>query len=375
MNKFKYYILTSSDLMCLKRHFHEDFSNIAYRDAVVVINTQDDEYEAEAAAWCYKHGIEHWVTESNGTPARGKNELIKVFLESDNDYMVQIDSDDFLTPHGVWMYNQVSKMETPPDAICLKHQLSLVLDFEKAEQMFKNGEHVNNYGGKGAPWLESLYFTANWEEIKKYSIYPGLIDLGLDTKTAKKYAGYHQEFYRLQQLYCEDNESHCRVTWLSKKAVQEHRFPENLIVGEDTLFYFLLKNDAINGKLDVQCNDEFPPTYIYDQRTPGTVHKEVGDGTNWSWMGTYNEEVRKMEEKGIVHQKDLPLLQVYYPWDYKPNLLGLKKTSDPTFLFEMETENGTVEGKLHAPANATYESLEERYERVYKYYPTGEYSG
>lgn len=368
MNKFKFYILTSGDLPCLKRHFSEEFSNIPYRDAVVVINTKDDEYEAEASAWCYKNGIEHWTTESNGTPARGKNELIKIFLQSDNDYMVQIDADDFLTPHGVWMYKKVAEMETPPDAICLKHQLSLLLDYEKCEEMFNKGEHKNNYGGKGAPWVESHYFTANWEEIEKGSIYPNLVQLGLDEKTATKYAKYHKEFYRLQKKYCDHNESHCRVTWLSKKAVKKHRFPEDLIVGEDTLFYFALKNDALNGKLDVKCNDEFPPTYIYDQRTPGTVHKEVGDGTNWQWMGDYNQQVRKLEKKGLLQEEDLPLLKMFYPWDYNPNVLGLETGKDTCFTFDMNTEQGTIQGKIHAPANSDHDTLEERFERLYKFY-------
>ena len=44
-------------------------------------------------------GIEHYVTESDGTPATGKNSVLRLFLESDNEYMVQVDGDDMITPY------------------------------------------------------------------------------------------------------------------------------------------------------------------------------------------------------------------------------------------------------------------------------------
>ena len=369
MSNYKFYILTSSNLKYLKRHFQQEFSNIPKEMAVVVINTRDNEYEAEASAWCENQGIEYHITDSNGTPARGKNELIKIFLKSEQDYMVQIDSDDFLTPHGVWMYEEVSKQESPPDAIALKHQISLIPEHDKIQKLFESGAPESQWKGEDAPWKATHYFTANWDAIEQSSIYSPLISMGLDERTAKKYAKYHKEFYRLQKKYCEHNESHCRVTWLSKKAVKEHRFPEDLLIGEDTVFYFYLKNSAINGELDVLCNDEIPPTYIYDQRSPGIVHHTVGDGTNWQWMGDYNTAVRKLEKKGIVHEKDLPLLKVDYPWDYYADVCGLQDVSLQIFTFsDTNSEGVPFEGQLSAPANSSQKSLMERYERYYKFY-------
>ena len=53
---------------------------------------------------CVSEGIEHYVTESDGTPATGKNSVLRLFLESDNEYMVHVDGDDMITPYGRNLY-------------------------------------------------------------------------------------------------------------------------------------------------------------------------------------------------------------------------------------------------------------------------------
>ena len=42
--------------------------------------------------------------------------------------MVQIDGDDYLTPHGVWLYKHLAESDSPPDAIALMNQMSYIID-------------------------------------------------------------------------------------------------------------------------------------------------------------------------------------------------------------------------------------------------------
>ena len=342
---YKFYVLTSKDLKCLKRHISPEYSNISPKKLVVVINTKDKDYEKKAAEWCEQEGVEYHITKSNGTPSRGKNLMLELFLNSDDDYMVQIDGDDYLTPHGVWLYDHISKLKSPPDAVCLKNQISKVPDWAAIRQ-----QNIVPYSDD-APSLYCQYFTCDWETIKKNSIYEPLISSGVDETTAKKFDKWHKEFYRIQKKYCEDDESHCRVTWLSKKAVKNSNgFPEDLLVGEDTVFYFDLKKKGILGDLDVVCNDERPATYVYDQTTKGTVITEIKEGTDWTWMGKYNKYVKKLAKQGLmVKNKDLPLLKIDYPLNYIPDTLGSSGS--------VEYSSNEPPLTLVSPANASRKSL------------------
>ena len=85
----KYYVLVNKSMNCLVRQFN----TFNIDEVVVVINSLDEEFKAEAVRWCTKHGIENHVTESDGTPGTGKNSVLKLFLESDNEYMIHMDRD------------------------------------------------------------------------------------------------------------------------------------------------------------------------------------------------------------------------------------------------------------------------------------------
>ena len=77
---FKYYVLTSRNMRTLERQF----SSLRPKETVVIINTLDLEYVKDATDFCMSNDIEHHITESDGTPATGKNSLLQKFLESDN---------------------------------------------------------------------------------------------------------------------------------------------------------------------------------------------------------------------------------------------------------------------------------------------------
>ena len=100
----KVYILTSRDIERLG--WIEQV--IPQRETVVVINSLDPDYGAVASKWCEERGYEHHITESDGTPATGKNSVIKLFLESGEDYMVAVDGDDVLTHYGYKLYTAMA---------------------------------------------------------------------------------------------------------------------------------------------------------------------------------------------------------------------------------------------------------------------------
>ena len=362
----KFYILTSRSLPALQRHFSEEYSNIPKDDAVVVINTLDEEYSILAASYCEDEGIEYHITESNGTPARGKNIMLDLFVQSDNEYMVQIDGDDYLTPHGVWMYSALAKRESPPDAICLKNQLSVIIDYPELEILMDENPDIK-YTPETVPWGLARYFVTDWDRLAKTPLYPSLIELGVEHESAEEQSGWNKEFFKLQKKYCEDNESHCRVTFMSKKAAAAYKFPEHLVVGEDTVFYFLLKHEGLTGNMEVLCSDDLNPSYIYDQRMPGTVYGEVKGGTDWSWMKKYNDAVHELEEKGLVHEEELPILKVDYPWDYEADCLKLVP-SYAEYGFSFRNDDGEISGNIQAPSNASKKSLEERFDKIYADY-------
>jgi hypothetical protein len=329
----QFYILTSTDYDALVRHFNPVYSNIQVEDAVVIINTLDTEYSNRAENFCKENEIEYYITESNGTPAKGKNSLLDIFMKSNNDYCVMIDGDDFLTPHGVWMYKNLETLKDVPDAICLINQKS----FRRVDGT-----------------LYSLQpFTVNYAKLLNSNYYKMFrTEYNLSEEKSKYFESLHYKFYRQHQKYSQDSEVHCRVTWMSKKAA-EFRFNESIVVGEDTLQMFELKNQAVLGNLDVRTTDETPATYVYDERTAGTVMKVSKFGSDYEWMDEYLNELEKMEKENKLHENvSLPELKVNYPFNYKKGDYKLT-----------EKHIHTLKGfSIFLPMNATQESIQKSYE-------------
>ena len=328
----KFYILVSSNPGAILRHFSPHYSALTPDDAEVVINTQDSDFLRDAIHLCNLLGVTYHITESNGTPAKGKNELLKHFLKTDHKYCVQIDGDDYLTPHGVWLYKQIAAGKSPPDAICLKNQIALCTDgkmFEKCEKKTKR------------------FFTITPEGPNYDKMYENMVARNIASEDATKYVEYHKTYYSTQKKYCEDHDAHCRVTFFSRKAA-EIKFPEDFIVGEDTLQYYKLKHEHMKGNLVFVCNDEAPATYVYNQLDGhGTVWNVSKGFTNWEWMNEFNQEVKRYEEKGFLHEKELPLLKIHYKKDFELDDLNTAG------LVRYETQKHYAE----LPANATESSV------------------
>ena len=293
----KFYILLSGP-GGFYRHFSSHYSNLTPENAEVVINTLDRQAERDIIELCERYDVFYHITESNGTPAKGKNELLEIFEASDNDYCVQIDGDDYLTPHGVWFYQMVAAGSSVPDVICLKNQIS--------------------WCRTGKMWSEEVkkelrrFFTIEKDSIDYDELLESMVKQHIPKDKAEVYVEYHRDYYTTQSKYCEADEAHSRVVFMSKKAAK-FRFPEELVVGEDTVFYYLLKDAHFRGELTAVCNDEAPATYVYNQlEGGGTVWNHSKGFSDWTWMGKFNEIVKDLEKSGILHEPDLPLIKIKY---------------------------------------------------------------
>ena len=352
MSKLKFYVLTTRRLDRLKRHLDPNISGIPKEDLVVVINSLNNSYVQRASDWCEEENIEYYITESNGTAGKGKNSVLNLFNGSDNDYMVLVDGDDYLTPHGVWLYKHIAEYETPPDCICLFNQVALVLDIKKQDIIRKKFEEggADAVSGDDIMVKASFPFTIDWRTYDNFINENGRSIPPRDLIESKKY-------YNKMRLYAEKAEAHCRVTWYSKKA-SSIPFKEELKVGEDTQQYLMLKNEAYHGRINILCTDELTPTYIYDNSIPGVVC-EVGEfGTNtFNWMYHYNIEISSMERKGLLHNDfHLPEMKVDYEVDY---------VADAGDILNSHVWHGVAKGgeriEISHPANAIEECVLRKY--------------
>lgn len=295
----KFYILISRDTGRLWRHFSPHYSNLNNQNTEVVINTLDKQDERDLVQFCHDFEIPYHVTKSNGTPGKGKNSVLDIFLKSSHDHCVQIDGDDVLTPHGVQLYSQIAKSGSAPDAICLKNQVVMTPSLDiRDRKSFPNN-----------------FFKVRNEEINYDEMYQHMVQEGLDPETANNFIEYKKQFHINADKYIEDDETHCRVVFFSKKAAQ-YRFSESRMIGEDTLHYYELKNAHMTGELNVLCNNESPATYIYYQHQESTVSVETNGFQDLEWVKGFNLAVEKLE--GKLWEQDLPELKVSY--EKPPNM-------------------------------------------------------
>ena len=291
----KFYILISSEPGRLWRHFSPDYSALPKNQTEVIINTTSKQDERDLVQFCNDFDISYTVTESNGTPARGKNSVLEIFSKSSHDYCVQIDGDDYLTPHGVELYQQIAESGSAPDAICLKNQVSMT----PARKISDKNLQI------------SKFFTQTGQQVDYDTLREAMLEDGISEEKIKEFFSYKETFHSWCDDFVEENETHSRVVFFSKKAA-EYRFREDMMIGEDTLQYYELKNAHMLGKLRMFCNDEYPVTYVYRQDTGGTVYTETNGFQDWTWMKEFNTEVEKLFDLGKLWNDDLPLLEIDY---------------------------------------------------------------
>ena len=358
MKKIKFYALCCRNIHALKRHL----VNIPKEDLIIVINTTETDFQNQAVSYCTDNNIEHYVTESNGGPSKGKNSVFDLFQTSDNDYMVLIDGDDFLTPHGVWTYKQLAQSETCPDTLALEYQWGIY-----ADKGYSGG--IRKLILTGGRWAGDPHIGTtdplNMNEIHGVLVKPfyrnetwwreakdGFIVREIEGDShSKAFSDVYKEWATLCNKYISLRESHLRLVMFSKKLVTlGFRFDLDFQVGEDTLLYLDLKRAHVDGQITMKHLFDRYPTYIYDQRIGGIVWNEkdkYGDpdsvDSGWYvWLKKLTDEYKRYETEGIMSTETIPRLNIKtldttwmegdlsgvewditWPDDYKPDLMNL----------------------------------------------------
>lgn len=322
MAKLKYYALCCRNLHGTKRHL--DY--IPKEDLVIVLNSWVDagggdgdenaQYLVDAEAWCISEGVEYYITDSDGTPSTGKNSVLALFLESDNDYMVLVDGDDFITPHGVWLYNEIAQSDTPPDAIALEYQMGLLAqqDYQGAPSEL-NPVHIPAFAYR--TFMHSYKF---WQDSLA-GLYIPVLD-----EYSRRLNEAHTKVFSFAYTYIDNWEHHLRLTFYSKKAA-EFTFDPALLVGEDTMQYNNLKYAWSQGDIDLRHLHEVYPTYVYDQRLDGIVQYANRRDEDWgtvNWMDALAAEYDRLvvEGKAVTGKPDYVTLPEFAD-DYVPDTDGL----------------------------------------------------
>jgi hypothetical protein len=293
MSKLKFYVLCSKGVAALKRHLR----TIPKTELFVVINTLDTDFEKAASYFCESEGIEYAVTESNGTCAQGKNSLLDLFVDSENDYAVCIDGDDYVTEYGYQVYSCLVKGEKIPDVVALINQKgikrSLVTYFESPE----------NDNSETDP--ETIKGTSYYPFKRDRSWWGNILAMP-DDSSMKKWAVQCRR-------YIMPEETHLRFTFLSKKAASMFRYDDRFKIGEDTLMYLNYKKAWAQGLIDLVHFDEEPnPTYIYDSRVAGVVATEKGKHEDsrhpMQWVKILVEEYNRYEDNGWMVEATVPVI-------------------------------------------------------------------
>ena len=282
----RFYVLTSRELECLKRHFR----SLPKEHTVVVINTTDKAYQQTAFQWCYDNKITAVITESNGKPGKGKNAVLDHFLDSDYDYMVQIDGDDFLQPHGVNLYSWVSE-NNPPDGIQLVWG--------------------NWWSSLPVEETHTLYGPKPW-----YPEYLEWVEANTDPAEREHYLGVYEnrelikeELSRLDNLAIKWNyppdsiaPGDCaRLIFYSRKLASSIRFREDLLIGEDALVNYQVRDMAYKEQITLKkIKDLQEKTYTYDLNNSGIV-KASERQANYTWIKPFNDAVEEESKNWTVH--------------------------------------------------------------------------
>ena len=288
----RFYVLVSGQI----ESFDQCISMLPNDKVQVVINTTNKSMIPELKERCEHYNVPYIITESDGTPATGKNSLLKCFLDSEDEYAVCIDGDDIITPTGVEYYQEVAKQEDAPDLLCLYKQVAVRT--LRAKTFMKVGTKEDDYPQECYPKypmtksLGDVCFMSE-KELEEF--------LEFQSVPEEKSSHWARERWIFQQImnnYSEDFEYMTRMVFWSRKAAELAHYENDLIIGEDTVQFMRLKKLANEGKLRMFRKRDgmgAVPTYVQNEFTQGICQVFTVD---WEWTTPLNRKIEKMIENG-----------------------------------------------------------------------------
>ena len=327
----KYYVLLSRDKSL--RHdpdnslFVKHLETIPRKDLIVVLNSLDEDFIQRASEYCWFMGIEYHVTKSDGTPSTGKNSVMRLFLESDHEYMVAVDGDDYLTEYGVDFYRQLSERPDAPDVVALVNQWSKIVTQMTLDE---HGNDVVEETGRTKGWSKfdkdvNHVTPTDWlrwwrdERCRGPEFKDGdMVYDWCDDNTLIEWAESRVMFDQLcWKMAMPINNKHGlrdvfnRMVFFSRKGATHINYDPELVVGEDTVQWWEIKQKGVRGELDVAYHDEEDDfTYMYIPAPEGIVLGKMKENIpkgrfSYQWMVTLMDYI-------IVNNLDTKYEDTFY---------------------------------------------------------------
>lgn len=240
---------------------------------VVVVNSLEDGYYDEVVS--ISSGFPVVETESNGKPGRGKNSCMELFLESDCDFLSQMDGDDILYP--TYLQSLVNHINHYP---CIDVLGILPVDVIENQPCMGHAIRFDN-GKHGGVWGVSVVPCGSPAGPGRSHIwdtnYPSSVD-----------------FIILQ----------------SRKAAQ-FRIDEDIPVAEDHLYTYQLLEQHQKGELCYFLTMS-SDMYAIDRTTEGSIQKQYDQA----------DHVEQLREKTLRHVPMHRSSAYELPIMYKELLIG-----------------------------------------------------
>jgi len=235
-NNILFAVLTSDKPEKLKRCLRSVNSNSSPQERIVVINTTDNDFASLAQTISTEYEFPVHISESNGTPGRGKNSVLDYFQKTEHDYLVLIDGDDYLTPDA----------REEIDQLIGTHEFD-VLALGETNVLIPEGEITTS------EWLQSRHFLRQiWKSVPRNE----LADI--------------MKLFDYLKAFTVGGVPMNRPFMFSKKGATI-RFDEELLAAEDSLHNAVCRK---REELEYVVAENMP-IYVYDNTELGQFHNAL----------------------------------------------------------------------------------------------------
>ena len=243
-------------------------------EVVIVVNSIHERYYEDVCALNLPFRVVN--TESNGKPGRGKNACLDVFLESDCDYISQIDGDDFLYPsylQSLWNHvNHYVYLDVlgvvPCDCIC---------DWE-----LQSGHYW---------WVNDKYHASVW---------------GTSMCAPNETMGPQES-----HLFTEDRPVSVDFIILQSRKSAQIKMNEDIGNGEDHAYTYKLLSEHQKGNLCYFLSMS-SDMYCIDRTTEGSAQK----------VHSYNDYLQPLRDESLRHVSQWRSSPYELPVIYKDLLMN-----------------------------------------------------
>jgi|688.fasta_scaffold01232_36 hypothetical protein len=253
-------------------------------ETVAIINSQNQEFVSHFSEWCEKENVKYKVTESNGTPSKGKNSVLDFLQNSEYDGLSLTDGDDLFYPTGAIQIEKHMRHHPGTDVLIVK----------PSDQVLNEQTNGSNQIGEN-----------------KYAVCWGMniINLGY------KYGPEKHDIFTLGHKAARNLGGH---VFYSKKLSNMIRYDEEQLLGEDLLLEFNLL------KLHQESKISFWLSFASDVQMLDRTNQESIQKTKNSSFGSvcYErliEKVREIlpEDRSSFNELPVEFPEIIFNYDQK----------------------------------------------------------